>query len=463
MSLKDTHFTGHPVISRRSTVVFYFCCMREARPGIPGYTKFRKYLPEVILSLVYLIWGLGTLSFVYEHRFPDTEEYLRLRNYIWHGTEYGHNVWLQRSLSIPLLYALLYDPVVIKIFQALVYFGSFMALAWALSRYFRQRTVQVAVYIFPLLFSCCAQLVFWPGLRLSEALSVAFLNLVIIFFLEGFRRPLPRQAWIMFPLAVLFFSHLRDAHAYMTIFLFIPVLFMIPGKKKWRMAGIYALLFAGNFFVQAYLIQEGGRYKIPLGNVLFQRILPFEDRLQWFLREGMPEGEYLDTWRWKWAMNDGFPDDPHFMEYLEQQGTSDYRKFLVTHPYYTYDELRVNYDESINMSLWEYAGFRGNYLLLALDPVLWPDSDMILYAWCVAALLFLVRRRFWTIGLMAFTFLVFYSQLLVCFHGDAFELLRHCLLPNYLFRLMGIAWLLLALENLVNGKKEKSLLPGQKA
>lgn len=427
-----------------------------------GYATIRKYLPEIILSLVYLIWGVGTVSLVYEHRFPDTEEYLRLRNYIWHGTEYQGNLWLQRSLSIPLLYALLYDPVVIKLFQALVYFGSFIALARSFSRYFRNRFAQVTTFIFPLLFSCCAQLVFWPGLRLSEALSIACLNLVLVFFLEGFRRPLSRNAWIIFPLVVLFFSHLRDANAYMAICMFLPVPFMLRGKKKWRLTGIYALLFTGNFFIQAYMVQVGGRYKIPLGNVLFQRVLPFEERLQWFVEEGMPEGEYLHTYRWKWAMNDGFPDDPQFMKYLEQQGVADYRKFLISHPYYTYDELRVNYDESINMSLWEYAGFMTNYPLLALDPILWPDSDFILYAWCAAALLFLFRRKYRLTGLMIFTFLVFYSSFLVCFHGDAFELLRHCLLPNYFFRLMGMVWLLLALENLVNGKKRKNLLPEQK-
>jgi hypothetical protein len=111
---------------------------------------------------------------------------------------------------------------------------------------------------------------------------------------------------------------------------------------------IFILIFIGSNYstsnihcrdcVTSYM---NARWYMPMMNNIFQRILPFEDRVKYFEDHGLPVTPELMAMKHKWASSNNWQSafDPKLAaqrEWNYRHGRQTYMKYLITHPTYVF-------------------------------------------------------------------------------------------------------------------------------
>lgn len=390
----------------------------------------------------------------------DTEVYHYQATKSWTSPEFYRGV---RPWTVPLLYSLFYgarNEHNLILLQTIVSCGAWIFLAFSASRLMKDELIKAVAFL---------AIAFMPLNRfiqqtnviiLSESFSFSFLAIFLGAFFWYFRKNTTTSALVLTFVALLF-AFVRDTDAFRVLLMSLPVLLIFfrhrLGRKKGAMR--HAALLAS--FVVIFIASDfstsrihNGTLKVPYTNIrwfmpmmnnIFQRVLPFEDRVTFFETHGMPVTPEVRGMAYQWASSNNWQSalDPKLAplrEWNYSHGRQTYMKYLITHPVYT---LRSAYDYREEMlfpgghrGLW-YDGVK-TLNLKCLSPLFLNDeSDVRMLLIFFPAMLVLIgldrihKKRSKYNGQVQNIFLASYIGLMVLplailvFHGDLMDHARH--------------------------------------
>ena len=316
---------------------------------------------------------------------------------------------------------------------------------------------------------------------LSESYSISFLAVFIASFIWYFNKRSVVSV-IFLSIIALLFAFTRDTDAYRVLSMTLPVSALIIyhiWSKSQRVIHhivlliVFILIFVGSNYSTSNIhcdkrselkdsirwsknplessffnVNEclepytNARWFMPTMNNLFQRILPFEDRVKYFADHGLPVTPALMEMKYKWASSDNWQSalDPELAAQREWNylyGRQTYMKYLITHPEYVVTSAL----EYRDVLIYPY-GIR-NVLSKMAKPVeakilsvffINNDSDLKMFLdlfFCSIILLGFYSKqkkndvKVTMILLIGYIILITIPLGLLIFHGDIMDLERH--------------------------------------
>lgn len=292
--------------------------------------------PFPVVALAYAMLRITVVVGQPAARFPDTTGWLNL-------TWWGDN---DRFWPVPLVFSLASSDGVRVAVHVAVGTAAWVFLATTLSSLSRfPRTIGYLT----LLVGLTPQVVRWDLAILSESLSISTAVLVIAATVRLIARTAGLLPWILF---VCLFGLIRPSHL-IVLFTCMAVSVIVVVQSRGA-----RLLFPAVVFVSAsvwgWALLEGNRATSHLNmyTVLAERIMPHDERYQWFVAEGMPDiagAREAQGYDFSAQLPDdvrrivGLPTDqqpPTLMRvggtelatWVRDRGLETYTRFVLTHP-----------------------------------------------------------------------------------------------------------------------------------
>lgn len=411
-----------------------------------------------------VFWDSSDYAWVAEHLSPFSLDFFVAR----------------KPFTLPLLFWLTRgDHGNIVIAQIVVSALSWLALACSLPRLFASRSAKVLAFALPLLLSLSWPVRNWNYCLLSESLCFSLLAAVLatsLRLVHSERRS--RAAWAMWASLLVLWGGTRDTVAYAISVAGAGLSFW--GVTVWalvhlraRAAGSWRAALAAGAFMTCLALglftmtKASGRWRLNVLNAVSMRVLPDREiRSEWAERYGMPDGAGLRAFagRWPWEglavshdadlydivkFQRGHSEEMRaFYAWIEARGLDAARNHVLRHP------LR-----SVRSAVVEYARLPEHdaYLVeMASSPVsraaaflffpeLGGEKVMLFLTVLFAAWVGGKRRALLWAAVLGFTALV---QLLVSYHGDPHNLIRHTFIVGILLRVVVIVLFCGALDSL---------------
>lgn len=366
-----------------------------------------------------------------------------------------------RPPGIYLLYKLCaYVPERIVLAQALLSALAFALLGWSLARELRARWAQLLALTLLPLGALAWNVAGWNALLLTESLTFSQFALVYACLAQYLRRGgWPETVALLALVALTGFT--RDQNSYAMLLLILLVAGM-RGAAVWRarperlrLIGLVAaaLVLA---VLQSHLASLGRRHVFSLYNVLFQRILPQPDDVDWFVAHGAPlqlvaEDTTL-VWRGEWASSHDWAvyREPRYAplhQWNRNAGKADFARFLASHPRYLVSLPWRDREQLFSAALVDYTGPAPTAPWHVLADWLWS----LPLRWLGLPLLLIYGLMAWRGGVTAAPLIFAVTALaggLLAYHADAMEVPRHCVTTLFGLRLACLHIALLALDRL---------------
>jgi hypothetical protein len=309
----------------------------------------------------------------------------------------------------------------------------------------------------------------WDHVILTESLSITLFLFPVV---AGIRLA-ERCTWsrsLAFLLAMAPLALIRDIHLVFTGPLALGAVAVAVVAIRRRRAGVAAMAvvsavtLVGLALFMRWSTIEGERDIQATRETLFVKILPYEERFEWFADHGMPDAERLRGLRAGIARDPQtgtplFPlpqyEDPAWPQlsaWVRDNGQFTYYRWLLTHPFEALNDWFVRPKMIWNSAGDSWAFYRNPDFPTAgaslLDRVLYPPL-VILAGVSAVAVGFLVerKRRWWATGLGATALVVLSTGLVhgvLSWLGDPAEVSRHAMLANLQVRLGCLLLILLA-------------------
>jgi len=378
-----------------------------------------------------------------------------------------------RPFTVPFLNSLVgFAPTSIVVFQSVLSCVAWLVLAAAIHASPRgSATTRRAAVVGVLLLSLSQSVSQWDALILSESYSFSLMALLAATVLTldsgasragGLRRgSYLLMAMVVLPLLVLF-SNCRDANAYLVILL-APLLWALFYRFERSLA--FLLVFSGVVASVAWIQMEGAdrglRWRMPLTNVVRDRVLPDAVALRFFIDHGMPNAPFTNPEGTADVGADGRQENAVFASWMTHHGLPTFRRYLMSEParnvfaivkeinvcFYTptvrgYGSGTARMSGLLDRVVFFRIGFGLQYVvfsILLLSPVLLSWNGRI--------------SRDAT-HLLAFLIVASFSQTFLAYHADSAEIPRHCLTGNILFRAVCGVYLLILYDACINARDE---------
>jgi hypothetical protein len=343
-------------------------------------------------------------------------------------------------------------------FQCLLGAVAWSVWALTLTRIFSTLPGKCFVLVGTLALALSSSIHGWDAVIRSESVSLSFLVLMFAAIVNHVLRPAAQatgwRAWIWaivtVPLAVLA-AFSRDTNGFLLALAAVALVAvsLIRERRERRVVGVVlACVLLTVAIAASSNAHAGKRYRFPLMNVVFQRILPEKEKLDYFSGElGMPVSPALMTRTRKWVSSDDWfarrsPALAEFRAWVVRDGYPGYQRYLLTHLPATVEEAYAHFPRFTAARfhrLPRRPSLDGSKRLNALlSPSAVVDHP---YLWSLAVLstagasLIVARGRFFAGWLVALLLSAAWVAAYVAFHGDAMEVDRHGMLVGILFRL----------------------------
>lgn len=305
-------------------------------PGpAPSLTSLvREWRWALPLAVAGVVLRLVAVAGIHLYRYFDSAEYETL----------DFSGRSRRPWTTPLLYHLLpdEDAWVVGV-QAAIGAVAWLALAFAAAALFRRRGAQVVVATAIVALGCSAVVTNWDVTMLSEPMALSLTVLVIAGWTNFVRRPTDLGALAIVAATVpwMFVRQSLMPTAWMITFLALValVVVLVRGRRDGadrRIATPLVLVVGGLFAGCIWATVTYGRNTEILHHnitaIVADRIAPDEERLAWFVDQGMP---LPSDGRRDYG---GFDEDRSFQAWVERSGTDTYARFLASHPWYSLTE-----------------------------------------------------------------------------------------------------------------------------
>ncbi len=348
----------------------------------------------------------------------------------------------------PLLWRITGTPTSYIVVQTLIAIAAWCFLAWVAAMVARPGWPRLVTGAVVLAFACSMPVVIWDRSVLSESLSFSALALVFATAI----RVTQRVTWgrvASLVAAALALALVRDSLLWMVAGLALAILayaVVHNAGTKVLVLGIALLAVSGYALIgQA----AAHRNQSNVEHVLFVRIFPFPDRVEWFADHGMPNKKEVLAYAAATKAEPGHakvvgiaPGDPtvqDLMRWMRTDATGVYLEWLALHPGYVLTEPFRDPERTFNNAeghLSFYAAVDRTDLA-PLDAVFDPGPLWVALAAAVAVVVGVVRgtwrRRWWRMVALLGGLGLF--EMLVAWHGDGTETMRHGIVGSVTVRL----------------------------
>jgi hypothetical protein len=361
--------------------------------------------------------------------------------------------------GFPLLLKLLGSHDAVIVAQVALSIVAWSLLAWVVASRARSGWPRLASLGAVLVFAMTTPIAIWDRVMLSESLAVSFFALLVASLIWFGSRP----GWVRLGAVVLgagAWISTRDTNIYVVLGIgavlgAAAVLALVRRSSiapKLAIAALLLVLVGGGALAVSVSTVRGWD---PLRHVLADRIIPYPDRLDWWVDQGLPQGAALrrlarDPHRTDTGALTAGPSarDRRFARYsnwVKNQGARTYVVWLATHPKYTFFEpFETPERVHLRRTVTDYSP-DANEVPLISTLFFWPWPAAV-GGFVVVLLAGLRLRRArdvtWLVGLGLVMLAV--PHLLLAWHGDAASPIRHALLGN-VQAILGILLLGLAL------------------
>lgn len=390
----------------------------------------------------------------------DTVVFMHMAALKWTNPFFYHGL---RPPVVPILHSLVngadnhYNIILLQIIISCL---SWLFLAFTVSYFLKDHMAKTFAFFVIALIPLNAFMHYWNLVILSESLSFSFLAVFLAAYLWYYNlRSIPSV--IFLAVVALIFAFTRDTDAYRVLLMTPPILLLIAqqirdkSRKVLRhtvLFIIFILIFIGSNYSTSNIHCRDcatpymkARWFMPTINNLYQRILPFEDRVKFFADHGLPVTPELMAMKYQWASSNNWQSafDPKLAaqgEWNYRHGRQTYMKFLITHPGYVFSSAYEYRDKLLYLdgapNAWFHemvkpleakilsVFFLNNDRDLKMLFVLFPVS-------LLAAFIVYIRNRrdyeahIMTVLLVCNIILMTIPLGILIFHGDLMDLARH--------------------------------------
>jgi hypothetical protein len=332
-------------------------------------------------------------------------------------------------------------------------------LAVVVARHLVNPILKILGALLVLVFAISPQLTDWDRVLMSESISFSLFALILALSLEmsvriardgrqlNLRTKILAGIWLV---SLLFWVFSRDSNAYLVLVtigaLGAPLL--IPRLRRHLATRALLVLIAlvGLLFTfHNVTLNQSDRWVNPLLNNLIHNVLPYEHRVAFFERHGMPVSDELLAFQTSRGNERGFLELPDFMQWVYDRGASTYALFLLNDPGWTFTTLLSNVDYLFSVNTQPYFYRPHNAALIRLnsfgDYLHTTTGSTVVLAGLLTlgflAMAFLRRDRTRLAISYMFVWLLLaeFAMLFVSFHGDTLGVQRHTLVAVMPFRL----------------------------
>jgi hypothetical protein len=362
----------------------------------------------------------------------------------------SHSAWLSRALwagarppVTPVLWKLTRTTRAFTVVQTVLSVLSWSFLAWTVMRLIRPGWRSFAAAALVLVFATCWPVTMWDSSVLSESVSLSALAVLISSAIWLARR-FSRGATAGLFASAIVLAGARDENVWTVAMIGAAIaasglLHLVRTKQRHiaRVVVIGLALVATASGIGAAALSSG-RNLVNVENVFAVRIFPYSGRVAWFAAHGMPEAAAID--RLARTTHTARGDAPLVYPdletrpwlalegYFSERSEWSYVVFLATHPGYDitapFVRPQLAFDDA-NGNL-GYYGARARELP-GVSSVLFPEWGVVLVIALLGAALTVVRRlwRRREALLAAGLALVGLAAMLIAWHGDGQEIVRH--------------------------------------
>lgn len=313
-------------------------------------------------------------------------------------------------------------------------------LAFEVSAFARSTGRRWLVAALVLALSLTTPVTLWDRLVLTETITLALAAAVTGLVLRWSRTGSAVALVALVPVALVW-AAARDTIAVVLIGgAGLAVLaWLVGGRRRWVVPAVAVILFGIGIgsLVGAGI---GKRDRSPMANVFAVRVFPFEERTNWFIEHGMPEGERFHAAREAAPPpKPGQPlvvgisrddvEDGAWWRWLESEGKATYIRFVLSHPTYLLGEPL----KEPHRSFFSNGGHTGwnfeadDLRRVPLVRFLWWRTNYVMIALVAggAALVATGRRRHPLTVVAALVTICGSAYGLAAWHGDGLEAARH--------------------------------------
>jgi hypothetical protein len=334
-------------------------------------------------------------------------------------------------------------------------------------------------------FALNLEIAIWDSLMLSESISFSLLALLLAGWVtwvttcqKEIRAPIKILCLSVMIVVTVLYSFTRESNLYFVVLgavVFALISFSKIVSKEARPYMIAYLVAAIVLLVvQNLSFGSGNRWQIHIYDHLAKRVIPNQERLDYFVAAGLPLSEQLI------GITDmpGYEYQPYLMfdsemgavrDWVNQKGVSTYLMYLITHPLDSVSEpfrkitLLLN-GENTEYHYPRYAVPTIPDWLTTLTRRLYPREPLVMWGFFAVMVVGVgwyfskgnARQPAWLVVLVFL--LSLYPMMFIVWHGNPLEIERHAAQIGLQFRLAGWMGLLLLLDHLSVGE----LLPLEK-
>ena len=391
----------------------------------------------------------------------DTEVFIHMAALKWTNPYFYHGL---RPLTVPLLYSLVNGAENmhnIIIMQTIISCVSWIFIALMVVYFLKDYLVKVFAFFLIAFIPLNGFIHHYNLVILSESLSFSFFAVFLGSCLWYYnKRSILSVIFLAF--VALIFAFTRDTDAYRVLLMTLPILLLIVQQIRNKARGvmrhavlfiIFILIFIGSNYSTSNMhcrdcttSYMNARWYMPMMNNIFQRILPFEDRVKYFEEHGLPVTPESVAMKYMWASSNNWQSayDPKLAalrEWNYLHGRQTYMKYLITHPKYAFSSAFDYKDPLLYLDGTPNAWF--HEMVQPIDArilsvfFLNDDRDLKMFLVLFLSSLILVliiyvgrhgkdvEGHIMTILLVCYIILITIPLGILIFHGDLMDLARH--------------------------------------
>lgn len=394
--------------------------------------KYRIFV-SIISIIIMIIYTLKNIPSEIQI-FSDSYLYLNISN--WSVIE----IFKSKNFVFPILLKIIGQKEFMY-FQVILSILSWAIFGFITSLYMKTRVIIITTIIF----SSSIFLIVngWNFVLLTESLYFSFFALwcstYFLYIRKGNIIPLLIASFI--------FAFTKENVPLFLIvaFVFLPILKM-NRKKSFLLLFVISLISIGGYAYHPPEDISKAKIEFSTINSIFQRILPDDEKVEFFKNRGMPiDNNFVKRWSKKWADENNFEIFTNnkyngFLKWVRYHGRTTYAEYLLLHPKYTLELV------------WENRGVLFTIIGYTKESGVVHLAERFLFSFkifIIMTIFMMSYLAFVTVSpyrdRMYIFFLAIYFALItntvVIFHMDAMEISRHCILfpigTSILFVLLG--------------------------
>jgi len=354
--------------------------------------------------------------------------------------------------TVPLIFKIAgSNPVLIIRVQQLIHWLSVLFFAYALVLIIRNKFIGLFTMLLLYLIMSWWNILGWTINILSESVQISFLLCWIASLIMLYKKK-TTLSFLIHILFIILLAGTRDQWPYILLLIYIILsgYFFFIDRKFLPRVLILLGLGIGIFLIQQQSAIVGHRYRKPLINSIIFRIMKNTEHYNWFRTQGMPQADKLyNEFSWtniniaehQWHVFGLYtnPEYVPFRRWVDEHGSSTYKKFMLSHPLYFFllQEKKPDLERMLSTNLFSYTDQPRGYTqyMNKCFPLFHPVFLVFIFI-ILVVLLFRTHEflHFFPILLIIITTL----NAFLMYNADALEVERHSVLTMISVQILGL-------------------------